>query len=1437
MTLLAAFQALLSRLTGQEDVVVGTPVAGRRHPDTEKLIGFFLNTLALRTDLGGDPTFRELQRRVRETTLAAYDHQDVPFEALLAELKPERDLSRTPLFQVFFNMLNLPPQTMQATELEIDWGPAPEPESKFDLTLYVSEAGDEIRVTLIYNADLFAPPRMEELLRQYRLVLEQVIADPDRRIAGLSLLTAHAAALLPDPLRPLGTAWYGGVHELFLEQARRQPGRPAVIDPRASWTYGELAAAVEGLAAHLRTAGLERGDRVAIWAHRSAPVAWAVLGTLAAGGAFVMLDPAYPAARLGEIVRLAAPRAWVAVAAAGAPPPEVESLLAEWEAAGSLLGRVVLPGGGPDAASGLLRELAPRRQDAPVETGPGDLAFVAFTSGSTGVPKGIRGLHGSLSHFLPWQCERFGLGADDRYTLLSGLAHDPLQRDLFTALATGATLYAPDPEEIFVPGRLAAWAARQGITFANLTPAMAQVLTEPAGDGSEPVSIPTLRYAMLVGDVLTRLDVDRIRRLAPAVTCVNLYGSTETQRALSFHVAEHAAEPGGRPAREVLPLGRGMEDAQLLVMNAAGRLAGIGEVGEIWMRSPHLAGGYLGDEALTAERFGVNPFTGLAGDRVYRTGDLGRYLPNGEAAFAGRADQQVKLRGFRIEPGEIQAAIGRFPGVRESVVVVREEAGERFLTAYVVLEPGVEPGAEPGIAGRLRPFLAAQLPDYMVPAVFVELPALPLNPNGKIDRRALPAPRRESAAPGVAPRTPVEEKLAAVWADLLRVGGVGSVGSVGGIGVHDNFFELGGHSLLATQLVSRVRKAFAVELPLRVVFEAPTIAALAEWIEPGGLQAASAASAAAGPLLRPVVRDRPLPLSFAQERLWFLHLLAPASPVYNMTAAVRLAGRLDAGALAAALSEILRRHEPLRTTFRTTTTGAVQEIHPWAPPSQPLIDLSGLPAERRERETQRIAGEEAARPFDLEHGPLFRAVLLRVTADDHVALWGTHHVSADGWSLTSVFVPELARLYAAFTEGHPSPLPELPLQYADYALWQREWLRGPVLEEQLAYWRRQLAGVVPIDLPADRPRPPAPTGRGRSRFWELPAGRVAALGRLARQGEGTLFMALLAAFSAVVSRQTGQAEVPVGMPVASRSRTEIEGLIGFFVNTLVLRGDLAGDPDFPTLLARSRDTVLGALSHQDLPFERLVDELGLPRNPYRPPLLRVVFQLQTVPAEGRLELPGLTLIPFAAEVEAAKFDLTVNLFKVEDDLGGAFHYDTDLLDDPTVARLAAQFTTLLDAWIDQPGRRLSEVSLLTPAERHQLLVEWNPAARLPRAVCLHRRFEAAVDRAPEAVALSFPGEAAESLTYGELEGRANRLARHLRAAGVRPGDRVALALERSPEMVAALLAVLKAGAAYVPLDPASPADRLAFILADSGASLLVTMGEVVARRRAPAACR
>ncbi|HKV08300.1 MAG TPA: amino acid adenylation domain-containing protein, partial [Thermoanaerobaculia bacterium] len=875
MILLAAFEVLLSRQSGQDDVLVGTPMAGRVRSDVEGLIGFFLNTLVLRTDLSGHPTFRELLLRVRETAVGAYAHQEVPFEKLLAVLQPERDLSRTPLFQVFFNLASFPDLGVRLpgglTVEPLDSGEA---ESKFDLTVYAAETGDGIRLHLVYNADLFDAPRMEEMLRQYRAVLERVVEDPEARVDEIPLVTPEAAAVLPDPRAPLGDEWRGAVHELFADRARRHPERPAVADPEGTWTYGELARAVDGLAARLREAGVEKGDRVAVWAHRSAPVAWAVLATLRAGAAFVMLDPAYPAARIVDMLRLAGPRAFLQIPAADDPPEEVDAWLRE---AGTF--RLTLRRGLPLPAT------APA-----VETGPDDLAYIAFTSGSTGVPKGILGRHGPLSHFIPWQVERFGLTEDDRYSLLSGLAHDPLQRDLFTPLATGASLAAPAPDDLLAPGRLAAWAAREGITVAHLTPALGRVLTE-----GETAAVPSLRWVLLVGDVLTRLDVDRLRRIAPSVTCVNLYGSTETQRAVAFHVVE---EDG--PA-QVLPLGRGMPDVQLLVLRPAGppALTGIGEVGEICVRSPHLAAGYLGDEAGTRERFRVNPFTGRPGDRIYRTGDLGRYRPDGQVTFAGRADQQVKIRGFRIELGEIEAALGRLPGVKEAVVLARQDGADpasRRLVAYVVGEPAVDP----------RQALAAKLPAYMVPPAVVVLEKMPVTPNGKVDRRALPAPEVGAGLPvdWAEPESDLEKMVAEVFRDVLGAGRVG---------LHDNFFDLGGHSLLGTSLLARLRNRFGVELPLRALFAEPTVAGFARRI--GERLRSGEPELAAPPPLVPRPREGDPPLSFAQQRLWFLDRLNPGSPFYNLGGGVRLAGPLDVSRLARSLGEVVRRHETLRTGF------------------------------------------------------------------------------------------------------------------------------------------------------------------------------------------------------------------------------------------------------------------------------------------------------------------------------------------------------------------------------------------------------------------------------------------------------------------------------------------------------------------------------------------
>ncbi|HSG40923.1 MAG TPA: amino acid adenylation domain-containing protein, partial [Thermoanaerobaculia bacterium] len=1007
MTLLAGLDVLLARLAGQEDVLIGSPIAGRNRPEVEELIGCFLNTVVLRTDLGGDPSFLGLLERVREATLGAYGHQDLPFEKLLEELRPERDLSRTPLFQVFLNMANVPEARIELPGLELRGVPGGSAPSNFDLTLYASESGGEVFFNLVYNVSLFDEPRAAEMLRQLAGILAQAAARPDEGIGSYSLVTAESAALLPDPAAVLGDEWRGTVHELFRQRAAMHPGKAAVTGPGEVWTYGELDAASDRVAAGLARLEIAKGDRVAVYAYRGPSLVAAVLGILKAGAAFVMLDPAYPARRLLDTLEIAGARAVVRLESAGPCP--------------AALPEIVLPAGGPAAVLAALPAGTPEK----VALGADDLAYVAFTSGSTGQPKGILGRHGPLSHFLPWQCDRFGFSETDRFSMLSGLAHDPLQRDLFTPLYLGATICVPDPDEI-APGRLASWVAREGVSVAHLTPAMGQVLTE----GTEGLTVPGLRYVLLVGDVLTRLDVARLRGLAPAVTVVNLYGSTETQRAVGYHVVSEREIAEGERGRQILPLGRGMEDVQLLVLSRDGKLAGIGELGEIAVRSPHLAAGYLGDEALTREKF--------TGD-LYRTGDLGRYLPDGEVEFVARADHQVKIRGFRIELGEIEAHLGRQPGVHEAVVIARDAPGiGRRLVAYVVGDAALE---------SLRDALKSLLPAYMVPAAFVKLEALPLTPNGKVDRKALPEPEAERAAEGfVEPRTPTEEILAGIWCGVL---------GLERMGVQQDFFDLGGHSLIATQVVSRVRDAFGVELPLRWLFETPTVAGLAAAIDRAG-----AAGRGQAPPLRPVPHEAETSLSFAQERLWFLEQLAPGQSFYNLGGAARLSGPLNVRALAAAFDGLVRRHETLRTSFASRDGRPVQRIEPEIAFDLPVVDLRALPGAAAA--AAGLAAELGRRPFDLGRAPLLRAVLARLADDEHVLVYSIHHLVSDGWSMR-VLVGEVARLYTG------AALPPLPVQYADYALWQRGWLTGEALDTQISYWRRALAGVPVVELPADRP--------------------------------------------------------------------------------------------------------------------------------------------------------------------------------------------------------------------------------------------------------------------------------------------------------------------------------------------------------------------------------
>jgi amino acid adenylation domain-containing protein len=803
ITLLTGFKILLHRHTGQDDIVVGTPMINRSRIETEDLIGYFLNNLVLRTTISSNLTFRQLLKSVRETTLEAFTHQEFPFEKLVQELKPERDLSYSPLFQVFFNMYVI----KDTKELELSGitveniiGTGLEVGSLFDITLYIREQNGETRFILVYKSSLFKHERMVEMLAQYKQLLVQISNNPDYPVSEYSLVTPDAKNMLPAPTESLDNTWQGAVHAQFSQQARQQPNQTAIIDNKGVWTYKNLELWSNRLAHYLISMGIQPGDVIAIYSHRSAELVWAWLGILKAGAAFVNLDPAYPAERLIRYMQISKPKGFIYIEASSPLPNQVVRY------AERLPWSLTLSKDQIDRLAGYPSSVPATK------VGPDDLAIVSFTSGSTGYPKGVLCRQGPLSHFLPWQKETFTLGSSDRFSMLSGLSHDPLQREIFTALWIGATLCIPDPELMGSPGYLAEWMRQEKITFAHLTPALSQLLSETAPSGCQ---LPMLRHAFFVGEELKQHHITRLRNLAPKVACINMYGTTETQRAVSYYPIPDQIDK--HKSKATYSLGRGMPGSQLLVLNNNKQLAGISEVGEIYMRSPHLAAGYIDDKALTTARFITNPFTGTASDRLYRTGDLGCFSSEGNVEFVGRADRQIKIRDFRIEPGEIESALAQHPGIQNTVVIPvnQEQTSEmKYLAAYFVSSQQHPPLKNED----LRNFLKKQLPDHMIPTTFTALESIPLTPNGKIHYAALPLPIQshfEQSKTFIAPRTPEETQIAAIWTELLGLDKVG---------IHDNFFDLGGHSLLAVRLCARLNQAVGQNLPLLTLFQAPTIA-------------------------------------------------------------------------------------------------------------------------------------------------------------------------------------------------------------------------------------------------------------------------------------------------------------------------------------------------------------------------------------------------------------------------------------------------------------------------------------------------------------------------------------------------------------------------------------------------------------------------------------
>ncbi|MHC2523283.1 amino acid adenylation domain-containing protein [Rhizobium leguminosarum] len=1380
MTVLAAWAAVLSRLSGQDDIVIGVPTANRRRREIEDLIGFFVNTLAVRIDLSGEPSVSDLLERARRAALTAQDHQDLPFEQVVEIVQPPRALDHTPLFQVGLawqnntvGSLDLPGLRVEATGEGLN-------QVKFDLELNLGEQGEVIAGTLGYATALFDRATMERQCGYLLALLRAMVVDAEQPVRELDILPAEERSYLLEELNrteadyPLDLC----VHELFEAQVRRAPDAVALVFEEQSISYGALNADANRLAHHLIELGVRPDQPVAICVERSPAMVVGLLAILKAGGAYVPLDPAYPSSRLRQLLDDAGPRRLLCDATGRA------ALGAE---AIADLSVVDLDAATPAWADQSADDPDPHALGLTAR----HLAYVIYTSGSTGTPKGVMVEHRGMTNYLSWARESYAPTSSS--VVSSSLAFDATITSLFAPLICGGHEHLisnrNETENLKVELGL-------GRSLVKITPSHLDVLGQQlqSAGGSSQVEV-----LVIGGEALSSSTVELWRQIQPAARMVNEYGPTEAVVGCAFHDI-----PADLSASTNVPIGRPISNTRLYVLDDHGQPVPFGAVGELYIGGAGVARGYLNRPDLTAERFLADPFSGKAGARMYRSGDLARYLPDGNLEFLGRNDDQVKIRGFRIEPGEIAARLLEHELVGDAAVVAHADAaGDKRLVAYVVAKTtdGSAEADGAGLAASLRAHLGGLLPDYMVPSAFVRLEALPLTVNGKLDRKALPVPDDDAYARRAyeAPQGEIETLLAGIWAELLGVERVGR---------HDNFFELGGHSLLAVRVLVRLTEALAVELPLAILFAKPTLADLA--LSVGEVLNGSGAQTA--PVIMPVGRDGALPLSYSQQRLWFLSQLDEDSTNYNIPLGWRLQGRLERVAWRRSLDRLFARHEALRCTFVAGEDD---------PQVQILSGDRGLPVvehDLRDRPDAQAAlldlcQEEARTPFDLAREPLIRGRLIRLADEEYVFLLTQHHIVSDGWSM-GVLVRELSSLYRAFEAGEDDPLPPLAIQYPDYAAWQRQWLSGERLQRQAQYWRDTLSGApARLALPTDRPRPAQQSFAGASVPVVIDQALTRGLKRLSRQHGTTLFMTVLAAWAAVLSRLSGQDDIVIGVPTANRRRREIEDLIGFFVNTLAVRIDLSGEPSVSDLLERARRAALTAQDHQDLPFEQVVEIVQPPRALDHTPLFQVglAWQNNTV---GSLDLPGLRVEATGEGLNQVKFDLELNLGEQGEVIAGTLGYATALFDRATMERQCGYLLALLRAMVVDAEQPVRELDILPAEERSYLLEELNRTeADYPLDLCVHELFEAQVRRAPDAVALVFEEQ---SISYGALNADANRLAHHLIELGVRPDQPVAICVERSPAMVVGLLAILKAGGAYVPLDPAYPSGRLRQLLDDAG---------------------
>ncbi|KAF1007413.1 MAG: Tyrocidine synthase 3 [Luteibacter sp.] len=1373
MGVLGIVAVLLHRYSSQDDFCIGTPVANRSHMETARLIGLFVNTLPLRVRLDEGTTYRSLLRQVRETCLEAYARQDTPFEKIVAAVRPHRNLAATPLFRVMVSMQDELPGMGPG----IDAFSFPSDVSKFDLSFDFTATGGTIDVALEFNTAMFSQERMDRMARHLACLADVLVSRPDMPIGDHDYLGRDRQRLLAmfndtDTPLPHGER----VHDAIVEMARARPAAVAVRSGRGDVPYSDLLLIAATLALRLKAQGLDGNAIVGLCVDRTPAMVAGMLAIFMSGNVFLPLDPRHPPERLNQVLVDAGAAALVAdprgLAWLGDTAVTVVVDLPDW----AVMAKV-----GDDRLDLMLDRLG---------RGPsvGDLAYVIFTSGSTGKPKGVAVEHRSLVNHNRFAARYYGIAADDVQLMVSSMGFDLFLEEVLVVLRVGGTLVMAEREEVLTPGGIESLASLHGLTTLNLPTAL---FHELVGAGCV---LPTLRKVIVGGERLDGAKVSAFFDRMPQAELFNTYGPTETTiiSTATRLVADDIRDDGD------IPIGGPIDNTQVHVLDARRRLVPVGVPGELYIGGAGVARGYLGRDDLTAERFVPDPFS--VDGRLYRTGDIVRWRDDGQLAYVGRTDHQVKIRGFRIEPSEIKACVSSHASIAEAMVIAQPEiGGGRFLAFYRSVDGAVMSGAD-----ALRDHVRARLPDYMVPAGWVEVATWPLTPNGKVDMRALLSMHVDTGSQdaGTPPATDTERSLAEIWSELLAV-------PIEAIGRHGQFFELGGHSLLATRLLARIRQRFGAEIGVRTLFANTRLLELAARVDE--------ASADTPRTVSPVKRGTTCPLGAAQERLWFLHQLDPASSAYNIAGAARAHRSMDEARLRLALRRLVERHETLRTIFIATDGDPHQQVLPEADVCLDVVDVSHLPPSAAEEEARRLCLKEASTPFDLAEGPLLRCLLVTLGTDDHVLMLNMHHIVSDGWSI-GVLLSELGTLLA----DPSADLAALPIQYADYAIWQRRWLEeGGGLARQLAYWQGQLAGLPEsLELPMDAPRPAERGSAGDSVAFALDAVLVRGLRERAEAQGATLYMALLALVQALLYRYSGQDDLCIGSPIANRRHAETEGLVGMFVNTLPLRTRMDGTAGFDALLAATMRTCLDAYEHQDTPFERIVEAVRPQRNRAISPLFQVMVILQNTAA---VTMPD-GVEAFGLDHDIAKFDLTIEFEEGPDGLHGTIVYATELYRRARIERMVGHLATLGRHAMAAPGDALKTLDYLPPGERTQVLEDFNATSwPYPREARIHDSIVAQMARTPQAVAVT--GEEG-SLTYAELDARSATLARYLQARGVGADTIVGLCAERSLAMVVAILGIVRAGAAYLPLDPDYPSERLGYMLADSAAPVVLTQAHL-----------